>query len=366
MRRAARLAWLIALLAACAPIAQKPQQAAQEPLVFPAPPDEPRFVYERSLYTSADVVPDDSQASIRRLLTGEARGGTPLTKPYAVAVHQGRVFLSDTVERYVVVFDVPQGRYFRIGESEPGRLVKPIGLDVDRAGTLYVADATQKTVVVFDRDGNYLRRIGSEQTFDRLASVSVDPSGERIYIVDIGGVLSDKHRVRVFDAKTSTHLFDIGKRGKEPGEFNLPRDVAVGRDGQLYIVDSGNFRVQVFDAQGRFLHAFGTIGKQLGNFARPKEIAADKEGNVYVVDAAFANFQIFNADGDLLMFVGERAEKDGPAKYMLPSGIHVDEDGRVYLVDQWFRKVDVFRPAALKPTDGWLARRAPQKPIAGR
>jgi sugar lactone lactonase YvrE len=75
------------------------------------------------------------------------------------------------------------------------------------------------------------------------------------------------------------------------------------------------------------------------------------------VDAAFGNFQIFNPDGDLLMFIGERAEQDGPAKYMLPSGIAVDEDGRIYFVDQWFRKVDIFRPYALKADQGYLGRK---------
>jgi sugar lactone lactonase YvrE len=91
---------------------------------------------------------------------------------------------------------------------------------------------------------------------------------------------------------------------------------------------------------------------------RPKEIAADREGNVYVVDAAFGNFQIFNPEGELLLFVGDRSERDGPAKYMLPSGIAVDEDGRVYMVDQWFRKIDIYRPVALKAGAGYLARRA--------
>lgn len=364
-----RIALLLAVLAAaaCAPLPPKEPERPAGPLVFPAPPDEPRFVYERTVYSSADVVPEDRESSMRRVLTGESKGGAPLTKPYAIAVHQGRIFLSDTVDRFVAVFDIPQGKYFRIGDSDAaGRLVKPIGLDVDRAGTLYVADATQKTVLAFDRDGKYLRRIGSEKTFDRLASVTVDPAGERLYVVDIGGVSSENHRVRVFDARSAEHLFDIGKRGKEPGEFNLPRDLAVGRDGQLYVVDSGNFRVQVFDRDGRYRHAFGAIGRQPGNFARPKEIAADKDGNVYVVDTAFGNFQIFNAEGDLLMFVGERSEKDGPAKYMLPSGIYVDEDARVYMVDQWFRKVDIFRPFALEPGAGWLGQRGARKAAAGR
>ena len=55
------------------------------------------------------------------------------------------------------------------------------------------------------------------------------------------------------------------------------------------------------------------------------------------------------------MFIGQYDERGGPARYMLPTGIHVDEDGRVYVVDQFFRKVDVFRPARLKPEQGYLA-----------
>ena len=153
------------------------------------------------------------------------------------------------------------------------------------------------------------------------------------------------------------HLFDFGHRGKEPGEFNLPRDIAIGKEGQLYVVDGGNFRVQVFDGDGKYRNAFGTVGRQTGNFARPKEIATDREGNVYVADAAFGNFQIFSSEGDMLMFVGNRSEIDGPAKYMLPSGIFVDEDGRIYFVDQWYRKIDIYRPVSLKPEDGYLGKR---------
>ncbi len=178
----------------------------------------------------------------------------------------------------------------------------------------------------------------------------------------LGGVSSDQHQVRVFDAVSGAHVTDIGTRGSGPGEFNLPRDLAIGKGGRLYVVDGGNFRVVVFDRDGKFLHSFGRIGTQYGQFARPKEIAIDRDGNVYVVDTAFGNFQIFNADGELLMFVGDRSERDGPAKYMLPSGIAVDEDGRVYMVDQWFRKIDVFRPTALPPGSGHLARRPSRAP----
>lgn len=326
------------------------------PLVFPSPPDEPRYVYERSIYGSADVIQEDSSTDFRRMVTGEGRNTDRLAKPYAVAVHQGRVYVSDSAERFIKVFDFAKRRYSRIGENEPGRIIKPLGIDVDRTGNLYVADVTARDIKVFDAEGRYVKSIGGPKWFDRLVSVTVDPAGERIYVVDIGGVSSNNHRIRVFDPRSAAHLFDIGTRGTGPGEFNLPRDLAIGKEGRLYVVDSGNFRIQVLTRDGVFIKSFGAVGTQFGQFARPKEIATDLKGNVYVIDSAFGNFQVFSAEGELLMFVGDRSERDGPAKYMLPSGIFVDEDGRVYTVDQWFRKVEVFRPVALQASQGFLGR----------
>ena len=366
MRAAAPLAHALAalaaaLLGACA--APPPQPAAPtRELVFPAPPDEPRFVFERTVRTSADLLPVDETSALRRLVTGEEVRGEALAKPYAIAATRGRLYVSDTVSRYVRLFDVPAGQYHRVGDDEgPGQLTKPIGVDVDAAGRLYVADIGARAVFVYGPDRRFLRKIGGEKWFSRLTSVTVDPAGTRLYAVDIGGVTSEQHVVRVFDAQSGAHLMDIGKRGSGPGEFNLPRDLAIGVQGRLYVVDGGNFRVVVFDREGKYLFSFGSVGKQYGQFARPKEVAVDRDGNVYVVDSAFGNFQVFNPDGELLLFVGDRAERDGPARYMLPSGIAVDEDGRVYVVDQWFRKIEVYRPAALKPDAGFVPMRAAQQ-----
>ena len=295
------------------------RETAAVALVFPAAPDEPRFVYERTIRSSADVLAGAAGSGLRRAVTGEQDVGEGLSKPYAVAVHRGRIFVSDTVSRFVRVYDVPGGQQHKIGDDEgEGQLIKPVGLDVDAAGNLYVADIGAKAVMVYGPDRRFLRRIGGDRSFSRLASVTVDPAGTRVYAVDLGGVTSDQHRVRVFDAVTGSHLADIGKRGSGPGEFNLPRDMAIGKDGRLYVVDGGNFRIVVFDRDGRFLKSFGSVGKQYGQFARPKEIAIDREGNLYVVDTAFGNFQIFNAEGELLMFVGERSERDAPTPVQGP------------------------------------------------
>jgi len=335
------------------------KEKVEDSLIFPPPPDEPRFYYERTIFSSADVKPDTSTDKLRRALTGERITGDGLAKPYSIAVHHGRIFVGDTVRRAVLVFDIPEQKFFTIGEEDPGGLVMPLGLDVDKEGNLYVADGNLKKVNIYNRDGIFLRSVGEASQFHRPAGIAVDADGNRVYVVDIGGVGTQEHRVLVFDAHSGAHLFDIGTRGTEPGQFNLPRDAAVAPDGSVYVVDGGNFRVEKFSADGKFLSTFGSIGRQSGQFSRPKELAVDKNGNIYVVDAAFGNFQIFNSDEKLLLAVGSRSNLLEPAKFSLPSGISVDEDGRVYMVDQYFRKVDVFRPAALAENAGFLVVKPP-------
>lgn len=337
------------LAAGCA---QAPQQAGKpfEPPVFPPAPEIARFYWERTLHTSADVVPDDKDGALRRLVTGESRRGEGLSKPYGVAVRNGRVYVGDTVARHVVLFDLNRNIHKQIGAEEPGALRMPFGMDLDEAGNLYVIDGSAKRIHVYDPNGKFLRIMGEDIKWSRPVGIAVDSARKRLYVVDAGGVDKEEHRVRTLDLESGKLLFEIGKRGNGPGELNLPRDAAVGPDGMLYVVDGGNFRIQMYDADGKFVKTFGGIGITLGQFSRPKEIAADTEGKLYVVDTGFGNFQIFDKGGVLLLGVGSRGDVNEPAKFSLPSGIAVDVDGRVYVVDQFFRKVEVFRPASLPAT----------------
>ncbi len=326
------------------------------PPAYPPPPEKPRFIYERTLRTSFDVKEATSMERFKTFATGSVGAGYGLQKPYGVAVYQGRVYVSDTVQRVVLVFDIPGKDFKIIGQEGVGQLIKPIGVAIDRnTGTLYVADNTAKRVVVFDKDGNYQRAIGGSEYFRRPSGIAVSPDGAQVYVVDTGGVDSQEHHMYIFDAFSGEHLKTVGDRGTEKGQFNLPLQAATGPDGTVYVVDGGNFRVQGFNYDGSFKSMFGAIGRRSGQFSRPKGIATDNDGNVYVVDAAFGNFQIFNQQGQLLLFVGDRGFDGKPGEYMLPAGVAVDEDGRVYMVDQYFKKVDVFRPADLPEDQGWLS-----------
>lgn len=305
-------------------------------------------MFERVLYGKAGLAEASEGPEFLNQLIGndksQMRLDEGLARPQAIAVHQGRVFVANALGSAINVFDLPQRTFYKIGdlgEEGAGALRQPVGLSVSRSGHLFVADAAANAIVVFDPSGRFVRRIGGPAWFARLVNVTADPAEDRVYALDSGAAVA---RVRVFNALDGAHLFDFGSAGDGPGQFDVPIDLAVGAQGLLYVVDSGNSRVQVFDLQGRYVSTFGSAGRQPGQFARPREVATDAQGNVYVVDSTFANVQVFSAQGHFLFFVGARDQTEAQAHYLIPTGIAIDADGRLYVADQWYGKIEVFRP----------------------
>lgn len=326
------------------------------PPVFPPPPDKARFIYDRTIRNTFDVKKLTAMDRLKQIATGTAGAGIGLTKPYGVAAYHGKVFVTDTVARHVLLFDYPKQDYKVIGGEEgPGALVKPIGISIDKAKKrVYVADNTARRVVSYDLEGNFIGAYGGQQILSRPTGVAISNDGNRVYVVDTGGVDTSAHHLYIFDAESGDMLKRIGTRGKEDGQFNLPLQAAVGPDDTVYVVDGGNFRVEAFTADGEFIKSFGAIGVRSGQFSRPKGIAIGPKGNIYVVDTGFGNFQIFNPQGQLLTFVGKKGNSGVPGEFLLPAGIAVDDDGRIYLADQFFRKIEVYRPTDLPPNEGFL------------
>lgn len=334
-----------AMLLGCSTTPEKSLGSFNGPLVWPQPPEQPRYAYETILRSPADVAePElDKDRLIRQLSGAPAPSDRPVfEKAAAIAARQGRIYVTDTSTETIVVFDVPRRRVFRFGQRAPNSLAKPSGIALDGLSNVYVADAKRRQIMVFDSLGLYLRVIGGPEDLERPTGVAVSSDGERIYAVDRSDNESNNHRVVIY-GKDGKKLKTIGKRGSGDGEFNVPLQAAVASDGVLYVLDSGNFRVQAFDRDGNFIRAFGSPGVYPGNLARPRGIAVDDDGNVYVTDASFNNFQVFQPDGQLLLAVGQGSGESNPGRYGLLSGIAADETGRIYVVDQFFNKVEVFR-----------------------
>lgn len=344
----------VLLLAGCASSTVKP---AAEAIYWPKPPAPPRFVYVTTLRSGESIRHTTTVDRFRSALTGAPKESRVFVKPFGIAARKGLVVVTDTVSRQGFIFNLPRQKLYLFGRvGKEGVLAKPMGTAIGVDGEIFVADVTARRVYVYDAFGMYLRTIGGSEDLDRPVDVAVSPDGKEVFVVDAGGIDSQRHRVVVYDMQGVKQRV-IGRRGEGKGEFNLPTQVATAPDGTVYVLDAGNFRVQAFSAEGKFLRGWGGAGRDFGDFARPRGLAIDADGNVYVSDAAYRNFQVFNPQGQLLLPVGGEGLMDEPGQFAMPAGMAVDELGDVYVVDQLFAKVDVIRRLSEKEMNKIVAER---------
>ena len=133
-----------------------------------------------------------------------------------------------------------------------------------------------------------------------------------------------------------------GAIGTGDGQFQGPTDVAIGPSGGLYVTDTWNHRIQVFDEAGRYLFQWGDSGSASGQFRFPIQLAIDSDGNVYVADADNQRIEKFASDGTYLLQWGSPGSGDG--QFLEPEGVAVDASGNVYVADRGNRRMQKFGP----------------------
>ncbi len=317
----------------------KKKKAAREDAyaayVWPPPPDEPRIRLVDVIHGRVDV---EAESKWRRMLLG-ASPSSPydrLEKPFAVAIdEEGRLLVTDSASGSLIRFDREGRKMDVFGTQGPIRLKTPLGMGTGPGGIVYVADVGLRKVVAIDAEGAVRAVYGKKGELDNPTDVVLSPDGGRLYVAD-----SRAHRIVVLDAQSGAVAFSFGTRGHEDGEFSYPTSLAFNHEGDLFVVDQLNARVQVFTADGDYLDQLGRRGVGFGDLVRPKDIAVDEAGRIYVSDNAFNNIQIFDADFSLLTFVGEGGR--GPGQFAGASGIAA-RDGRFAVVDQLGQRVQLFR-----------------------
>jgi len=263
---------------------------------------------------------------------------------------QDRVYILNRSEHPIIVLD-RDGKFVQSwGE---GFFKRAHGSCVGPDDSIYCTDDANNIVAKFTLDGQLLKTLGTKgqaaetgykqsfdlwdslrritrgaQPFNRPTGVSISPNGE-IYVSDGYG----NARIHKFNADGEL-LLSWGEPGGEPGQFRLPHSVHVDKRCCVWVADRENHRIQIFDAEGKFL-------AQWTDFLRPTGVCIDNDDIVYVSELS-NRVGAFTMDGKLLARWGNTAVTKEEALFLSPHAIAVDSQGSIYVgsVSMTTMKVD--------------------------
>jgi len=260
----------------------------------------------------------------------------PFTDVAGVGVDsKDRVYVFNRSQHPVMVFD-KDGNFIRSwGE---GVFARPHGVFIDSDDVIWCTDDWDHTVRRFDTNGNLLLTIGTPGVhsdtgydgrdirsikraappFNRPTKAVLSPSGE-LYVTDGYG----NARVHKF-SKEGKHLLSWGEPGSGPGQFILPHSITVSKHGKVYVADRENRRIQVFDAEGRFIAAWP-------NLERPTDMVLVNDMYL-IVSELNHRVSVWDLNGTLLTsWGGEEGRSNDAGLFISPHAVAVDSRGVLYV-----------------------------------
>lgn len=265
--------------------------------------------------------------------------------------HRGDIYLVEDKEESIKKFSGNGSLLASVGSEGKGRgqFNNPSGLFVDARDRLYVADTRNKRIQVFTVSG--APRKSMEATREAPPRVIFQAAHTaQPGIIDL--LVQDDRLIYLYDKNNQLILKAsptkvIGEAGRESGQFKLPKSVYQAEDGRIYVADTGNNRVQVFKANGKFDFTFGSRGRKTGQLNGPQGIVVNSKGLIYVADTKNHRIQIFNRQGIFLSAFGEKSsnnkdEKPAKGSFMLPTELALDKNENLYVVDGGNNRIQVF------------------------
>ena len=237
----------------------------------------------------------------------------------------------------------------------PGQFRLPDGLGVDTGGSVWVADRDNNRIQKFTWQG----RVQPFPPFKRTHLTSARGHFNLPYGVAVNGLgelyVADTHNHRIQQFTPEGKLVRMwGRKGRAPGEFDTPRGLTVDVFGNVWVADHTNQRVQKFSHDGKLLGVFGanggdgSPGSGPGQFFEPRGMASDAEGNIYVAEMVNHRVQVLRNDGSFLRMWGKGGSGgyeqvgSGYGEFRLPYQTAVDAGGLVWVTDTDNERVQVF------------------------
>lgn len=229
-----------------------------------------------------------------------------------------------------------------------GRFIRPAGLDLDHRGLIYVADSGNNRIQVVDSEGNFVSEYGVRGwrtgEFDNPTDVAINfQRTELLYAAD-----TDNNRIqycnlvdRIFYVMAGGSLggSDEEEAADTKIEFDLPGGVSVGRNGEVCVVDTGNHRFLLFNADGIRVLMRGSFGGARQQFRDPTDLVTDAHGNIYIVDSGNYRIKKYDFSGNLVQIWG--TEGEAPGQFREPRHIDIDRWGYLYVTDRINQRVQV-------------------------
>ena len=269
-------------------------------------------------------------------------GENALTRPLGVAVSEDdRVYVTDSSANTVRVYTVDGDYLFsfnEIADGENATLGAPVYLAINSKGELFVSDRRHRSIYVFTLDGEYLRKVAPADAEEARVwgplGLGVDED-DNLLVTDVGR--TSLHQVIVFDENgTELRRFgtfaQVNEISETPGAFYFPNDVEA-MAGKIYVADSNNRRVQVFDENGQFDSIVRTSGI-------PRGLTLDRQERLYVADALAHQTDVYNSSGERLTGFG--GPGIGPGQFRYANDLALDGRGRLYVTDRLNHRVQVW------------------------
>lgn len=320
---------------------EDPGQLAE--VLWPDLPEIPRYRYAGQLLGEANFVEpegDEPGALMKAWKWIAGIGGDreepvrTLVRPQSGMVAGSRIYVTDVGRGAVFVFDKVSGELLIWDQADRGNsFISPIGITRGKEGSILVADSELQRIVQLSAEGETLGSFG-DSILSRPTGLVRDARNKRIYVVD-----TREHNIKMFD--DNGELIDIiGQRGDGPGEFNAPTHIALAGN-RLYVTDTLNARVQVLDIEGESISMIGKRGLYLGNLTRPKGVTVDADDNIYIVESYFDHLLVFDEQGRFMLPIGGTGRAIG--QFFLPSGVWNDDMGRIYVADMYNGRVMILQ-----------------------
>lgn len=291
------------------------------------------------------------------------RGTAPgqFNKPRSVALdREDNLYVADMTGR--VQKFTPDGQFVRLWQMPETDIGRAKGMGLDQEGRLVVVEPHYSRVNHFDADGRLLQQWGTggtnagELRFPR--AVAVNARGE-IWVCEYGVV----ERLQRFSADGRRVLATLGRFGVAAGEFNRAEGLGVDQQDRVYVADSCNHRIQVFDAEGRWVRSHGRAGTGEGEFSYPYDVRVDAHGNQFVCEFGNSRIQILDADDRPVERLGGVGA--APGRFNNPWSLALDSAGNLYVADAGNHRVQKFTRRQAVPTRKMAAASSTPVPKAG-